>query len=69
MKGCYKADSINGVYYYGDVFSEITEEVLSASDFQASLKGLGDGESIITFIDESDQEIFDEIEAEYGIHK
>ena len=42
---------------------------MSARDFQSSLKDLGDGKSIITFIDESTQEILDEIEAEYGLHK
>jgi len=42
---------------------------LSARDFQSSLKNLGGGKSIITFIDESTQEILDEIEAEYGIDK
>ena len=67
MKGYYKADKINGVYYYGDVFYEIVEEVMSAPDFQSSLKDLVDGESIITFIDESTQEILDEIEAEQGV--
>ena len=69
MKGYYKADNIRGVYYYGDVFSVIDEEVMSARDFQSSLKDLGGGKSIITFIDESTQEILDEIEAEYGLHK
>ena len=34
MKGYYKADNIRGVYYYGDIFSEIDEEVMSARDFQ-----------------------------------
>ena len=69
MKGYYKADNIRGVYYYGDVFSGIDEEVMSARDFQSSLKDLGGGKSIITFIDESTQEILDEIEAEYGINR
>ena len=69
MKGYYKADNIRGVYYYGDIFSEIDEEVISARDFQSSLKDLGGGKSIITFIDESTQEILDEIEAEYGINR
>ena len=69
MKGYYKADNIRGVYYYGDIFCEIDEEVMSARDFQSSLKDLGGGKSIITFIDESTQEILDEIEAEYGLHK
>ena len=67
MKGYYKADKINGVYYYGDIFCELDEGVMSARDFQSSLKNLGDGESIITFIDESTQEILDEIEAEHGV--
>ena len=69
MKGYYKADNIRGVYYHGDVFSGIGEEVMSARDFQSSLKDMGGGKSIITFIDESTQEILDEIEAEYGIRK
>jgi hypothetical protein len=69
MKGYYKADKISCVYYYGDIFCEIDEEVMSPRDFQSSLKNLGDDESIITFIDESTQEILDEIEAEYGLHK
>jgi len=36
MKGYYKADNIRGVYYYGDIFSEIDEEVMSARDFQSA---------------------------------
>lgn len=64
-KGYYKANSINGVYFCGETLDEPETEVLSARDFY-ELLSITDKE-ITTFMDESNIEIFDQINFEYGI--
>ena len=66
-KGYYKANSIHGVYYYGETLDEPETNVLPLRDFYDLLPVVGDDEEIFTFMDESDREVFDLIDSEYGV--
>lgn len=66
--GYYKADTTNGVYFYDETECDHTAELLEPREFKASLMGLDDDDSIITFLDADSREIFDEIEYDYGIN-
>lgn len=55
-KGYYKADTLNGVWFYGENLDEPETEVLSAREFYELLPVVGDDETMTTFMDESDRE-------------
>ena len=69
INGVYlKATTANGVYEID--YSDITEsdEVSSPKVFLSSLKDLDVNESVIAFFDGWSEEIYDEIEKNYGIN-
>lgn len=66
--GYYKADSINGVWFYGEYLDEPEAKVWSPYDFYDLLPVVGDDEEITTFIGTEDNEAFEAIEREYGIN-
>lgn len=67
-KGYYRADTTSGVYFLTDILEESDTDILSAVDFQKSLSSLEETEEITTFFDEETEEIFNEIEKEFGIN-
>ncbi len=67
QKGYYKAETINGVYFVGDMLDDGEQDVTDARNFADSLKDFGEDEVIVAFFDDADAEIFEEIDAEYGI--
>lgn len=69
IKGVYlKVDTANGVYEID--YSDITEsdEISSPKVFLSSLKDLDVNESVIAFFDGNSEELYDEIEKNYGIN-
>lgn len=66
-KGYYKAETVNGVYFVGELLDDSEQDVTDARSFADSLKDLGDDEVIVAFFDESTADIFEEIDSEYGI--
>lgn len=69
INGVYlKADKVNGVCEID--YSDLTEsdEVCHPRIFLESLKDMAEGESAITFIDGNNEEIYDQIERDYGIN-
>ena len=66
--GYYKANTINGVYFYDELLDEPKTDVLSVRDFIDSLDSLADNKEITTFIGIEHEELFNEISSEYGIH-
>lgn len=69
IKGIYlKADTVNGVYEID--YSDITEsdDISSPKVFLSSLKDLDVNESVIAFFDGNSEELYDEIEKNYGIN-
>ena len=67
-KGYYTADSITGVSFYGDHFDEPETEVMPAQLFYESLPTVKIDETIVTFIEESDIQVLEAIDDEYGIN-
>jgi len=66
-KGYYKAKSINGVYFYGESLDEPENNIWSPHAFYDLLPVVGDDDEVFTFMDESDREVFDLIDSEYGV--
>lgn len=66
-KGYYKAETVNGVYFVGELLDDSEQDVTDARNFADSLKNLGDDEVIVAFFDGSTADIFEEIDSEYGI--
>ena len=66
--GYYQADTINGIHFLGELLENPETELTAPSDFAGSLDALKDDEIIVAFFDESNKEIFDSINDEYGIH-
>ena len=66
--GYYKADTINGVYFYDELLDEPKTNVLSVRDFIDSLNSVQDNEVITTFISIENIDEYNEIVKEYGIH-
>jgi hypothetical protein len=64
--GYYQADCINGVHYLGELLEDSGIEVERPDIFQMRLKDLGEDEVIVTFLDCTSKDIFDEIEARFG---
>lgn len=64
--GYYQADLINGVTYIGDALEDDSTEVSSPIFFQKHLSD-SDFDGMVTFLDESSEGIFSEIDEEYGI--
>ena len=61
------ADTITGVYVIDPIdYPEM--ESISPINFYNSLKDLSDGEQIFASFDGNAEEIYDNIESEYGIH-
>ena len=65
-KGYYQADE-NGVSYYGEIMLDDVN-IMTAHDFYKELGTVTD-ETIYTFIDESEAEVFHYIHEEYGIYE
>ena len=69
INGVYlKADTTNGVYEIS--YKDLTEsdEICSPKIFLESLKDMQNGECAIAFFDGNSEEIYDEIEKNYGIN-
>lgn len=66
--GYYKADTINGVYFYDTILDEPETEVMRPADFLAELPRLEDGEQITTFLGDESEGIYNRILADYGIN-
>lgn len=64
--GYYKADLIEGVTFIGTQLDDDSIDALEPSFFQRHL-GDSDFVEMVTFIDELNKDVFDQIEAEYGI--
>jgi hypothetical protein len=67
-KGYYKANTVNGVFFYDETMDEPDADVIDPHGFISSLKDLDDNEELTTFMGESDAAIFYKIESEYGIN-
>lgn len=67
--GYYKANIVNGVYFYDTLLGEPKTDVLKAEDFLEALPDLEDGEEITgRFFGPDDEDIFNEIVMTYGVH-
>ena len=66
--GYYKADTINGVYFYDTILDEPETEVINPIRFYQELKHLEENETLTTFIGPESEDIYNRIQKEYGIH-
>jgi hypothetical protein len=64
--GYLKANTIDGVYFYGD-FLKNNEEIISLDDFITALATLEERQEITTFIGAEQEEIYFKLVREYGI--
>lgn len=69
INGVYlKADTANGVYEISSKDLTESDEICSPKIFLESLKDMVEGESAIAFFDGNSEELYDEIEKNYGIN-
>jgi hypothetical protein len=61
------ADTIQGVFVI-DPIDYPEREMMKPKDFYSSLNSVSDNETIFSFFDGNDEETFDRIDTEYGIH-
>jgi hypothetical protein len=66
-KGYYKADTVNGVWYYGDILDEPNTDIMRPEAFYAAIRHLEAGEVLTTFLGPEDEEVYEVILDEYGI--
>jgi len=66
-EGYYRADTMHGVHKW-DMMDSPDSDIVRPKDFLAGLPILEDDKCIITFMDRNDEDVFNEIEMEYGIH-
>lgn len=66
--GYYKADTINGVYFYDTLLDEPETGVLKAEDFLEALPDVEDGKEITGFFGLDDEDIYNKIVMTYGIN-
>lgn len=66
--GYYKADTVNGVYFYDTLLDEPETDVLGAENFLEALPDVEDGEGITGFFEPEDEDIYNKIVMTYGIN-
>jgi len=66
--GYYKADTINGVYFYDTILDEPETEVINPIRFYQELKHLEESETLTTFIGPESEGLYNRIQNEYGIN-
>lgn len=66
-KGYYQADCQNGVTYLGSVLEDSSVHVSDPGFFLHTIPYIDHDESLTTFLDESNEDIFDTINETYGV--